>query len=218
MDPDGAFTGTDREAVRAAVAAVEKETGGEVVPYVVGRCGDYRAACWAAAALAASVAAGISALAHDLGGFWGGATLVWVALPVPLAALAAYALTAAWPALRRRLTPAAALDDRVEMRAAAAFLEAEVFATRDRTGVLIFLALLEHRVLILGDSGIAAKVDPAEWKAISDRLAAGIRRGEAAAALVEAIGACGRLLVERGVERRADDVDELHDRLRMKDD
>jgi putative membrane protein len=218
MNPGRAFTEADREAVRAAVAAVEKETGGEVVPYVVGRCGDYRAACWAAAALAAALAAGIAALAHDLGGFWGGSALVWVALPVPLAALAGYALTAASPGLRRRLTPAAALDDRVEMGAAAAFLEAEVFATRDRTGVLIFLALFEHRVLILGDSGIAAKVDPAEWKAISDRLAAGIRRGEAAPALVEAIGACGRLLVERGVERRADDVDELHDRLRMRDD
>lgn len=218
MDPERAFSAADREAVRAAVAAVETETGGEVVPYVVGRCGDYRAACWAAAALAAAIAAGLAALAHDLGGFWGGSALVWVALPVPLAALAGYALTAAWPALRRRLIPSAALDDEVEMRAAAAFLEAEAFATRDRTGVLIFLALFEHRVVILGDSGIAAKVEPGEWKAISDRLASGIRRGEAAPALVEAIRACGRLLVERRVERRPDDIAELPDELRMRDE
>jgi putative membrane protein len=218
VDPERAFTDADREAVRAAVAAAERETGGEVVPYVVGRCGEYRAACWAAAALAAAIAAGLAALGHDLGGFWGGSALVWVALPVPLAALAGYALTAAWPWLRRRLTPPAALDDRIEMRAAAAFLETEAFATRDRTGVLIFLALFERRVVILGDSGIAAKVAPAEWKAISDRLAAGIRRGEAAPALVEAIAACGRLLVERRVERRPDDRAELSDELRMRDE
>ena len=40
------FTGSDREAIRAAVAAAEELSGGEVVPYAVGRCGDYRAACW----------------------------------------------------------------------------------------------------------------------------------------------------------------------------
>jgi putative membrane protein len=218
MDPERVFGAAEREAVRAAVAAVEAETGGEVVTYVVGRCGGYRAACWAAAALAASFAAGVAGLAHDLGGVWGGSGLAWVALPVPLAALAGYALAAAWPWLRRRLTPPGALDDRVEMRAAAAFVEAETFATRDRTGVLIFLALFEHRVVILGDSGIAAKVAPAEWKAISDALAAGIRRGRAAPALVEAIAACGRLLVERRVERRPDDLAELPDHLRMRDE
>lgn len=217
-DPRRVFTDADREAIRAAVAAAEAGTGGEVVPYVIGRCGLYRGARWAAAALAAALAAGISGLAHDLGGFWGGAGMLWVALPVPAAALAGYALTAVWPGLARRLTPAGALDDRVEMRAAAAFVEEEVFATRDRTGALIFLALFERRVVILGDSGIDAKVEPAEWKAISDRLAAGIRRGAAAAALVEAIGACGRLLAERGVERRPDDVDELPDRLRIGDE
>jgi putative membrane protein len=104
------------------------------------------------------------------------------------------------------------------MRAAAAFLEAEVFATRDRTGVLIFLALFEHRVVVLADSGIAARVEPGAWKGISDRLAAGIREGRAAAALIEAIGACGRLLAERRVERRPDDVSELPDHLRTSHD
>jgi putative membrane protein len=212
------FTEADHEAIRAAVAAAEELSGGEVVPYAVGRCGDYRAACWAAAALVAALAAGISALVHDLGGFWGGSALVWVALPAPVAALAGFGLVAAWSGLRRRLTSAAALDDRVEMRAAAAFLEAEVFATRDRTGVLIFLALFEHRVVVLADSGIAARVEPGEWKGISDRLAAGIRDGRAAAALIEAIGACGRLLAERRVERRPDDVSELPDHLRTSHD
>lgn len=217
-DPSKLFTDADREAIRAAVAAAEAGTGGEVVPYVVGRCGVYRAARWAAAALAAAFAAGLAGLAHDLGGFWGGAGMVWVALPVPLAALAGYGLAAVWPWLARLLTPAGALDDRVEMRAAAAFVEEEVFATRDRTGVLIFLALFEHRVVILGDSGIVAKVDPGEWKSISDRLAAGIRAGRAAEALVEAIGGVGRLLADRGVERRHDDVDELPDKLRIGDE
>lgn len=215
-DPRRVFTDADREAIRAAVAAAEAGTGGEVVPYVIGRCGLYRGARWAAAALAAALAAGISGLAHDLGGFWGGAGMLWVALPVPAAALAGYALTAVWPGLARRLTPAGALDDRVEMRAAAAFLEEEVFATRDRTGALIFLALFERRVVILGDSGIAERIEPGEWKEMSDRLAAGIRRGRPAAALIEAIESCGQIL-ERHVERRDDDTDELSDALRLRD-
>ena len=38
--------------------------------------------------------------------------------------------------------------------AMAAFVEEEVFSTRDRTGILLFLSLFEHRVVVLGDSGI----------------------------------------------------------------
>lgn len=215
-DPRRFFSPADEEAVRAAVAAAEAETGGEVVPYVVGRSGEYRGTAWSVATVAAVTAAVAAALAHDLGGFWGGAGMLWSALPVALAALTGWWLVAAVPALRRRLTPASVLDEQVALRAAAAFVEEEVFGTRDRTGVLIFLSLLEHRVLILGDSGIDERIEPGEWKRISDRLAAGIRAGEPAAALVEAIAACGRIL-ERRVERREDDVDELSDALRLRD-
>lgn len=204
-----------QEAIRRAAAEAEKATGGEVVPYVVDRSDTYPGTHWALAAAGAVLAATAAAWLHGRLEVWGDVVL-WGALPALAGAVAGYAL--AWvPALRRWLTPADRMEERVELRAAAAFLEQEVFATRDRTGVLLFVSLFEHRVVVLADAGIHAKLEAGVWETVAADLAAGIKRGEPVAAMVEAIGACGRLLAEGGVERRPDDVDELSNELRIGD-
>ncbi|HEX4954857.1 MAG TPA: hypothetical protein VF017_15815 [Thermoanaerobaculia bacterium] len=212
------FSQADLERVHAATVEAEEGSGGEIVVYVVGRCDAYRGACWRAAAFAAVMAAAAAGLAHALGGYWGGWGPLWITLPVAGAATIAYAATATWPSLRRWLTHPESLERRVEHRAAAAFIEEEVFATVDRTGVLIFLALFEHRVLILPDKGIRARVAEEEWQAIARSIAAGIREGRAPEALIEAVGRCGRLLAASGVARRADDRDELSSQPRLRDE
>ena len=113
--------------------------------------------------------------------------------------------------------PADVLTRRVRRRAAVAFLDEEVFNTEDRTGILIFLSLFERRVVVLGDAGINSKVGEEEWAAITDAIAAGIHAGRPGEALVEGIGACGRLLARRGVEIQPDDRNELRDDLRRRD-
>jgi putative membrane protein len=164
------------------------------------------------------VAAAAAGSAHWLGGYWGGSAGLWMTVPVVLGAGLGYLLASWLPGLRRLLVPPAVLHSRVERRAALAFVTEEVFATRERTGILIFLALFERRVVVLADAGINAKVDQSEWDGIVAELRDGIRRGQPAAALVAAIGACGRLLHERKVEIRSDDTNELPDALRMADD
>ncbi|MDH3727358.1 MAG: hypothetical protein OER77_07485, partial [Myxococcales bacterium] len=99
----------------------------------------------------------------------------------------------------RRLIDDDALSSRVEGRAAEAFLEEQVFATSERTGVLIFVALFEHRVLVLADEGINERVDATAWDDISNELAFGIRRGTPAPALIRAVERCADLLSEHGV-------------------
>ena len=79
------------------------------------------------------------------------------------------------------------------------------------------LALFEHRALILADSGIHRKVEEDEWQALVTALVDGIRAERTVDALVETIGRCGDLLEERGVARRADDVDELANAPRLKE-
>jgi putative membrane protein len=90
-----------------------------------------------------------------------------------------------------------------------------VFATRDRTGILIFLSLLEHKVRVLGDSGINAKVQQSDWDGVTQLIVSGIRERRATDGLVAAIRECGRLLDAHGFRRRSDDKDELSDNLRM---
>ena len=102
-------------------------------------------------------------------------------------------------------------------RAAEAFVSEEVFNTRDRSGILIFLSLLEHRVMVVGDTGINARVKAQEWHAIVKTIVDGIVAGRPAEGLIEGIRQRGALLALKGVARRSDDRDELPDSLRMSD-
>ena len=106
---------------------------------------------------------------------------------------------------------------RLERRAAVAFVEEEVFATSERSGVLIFVGLFEHRVQILRDKAAQQRVPTDSWDDLASRLARDIRKGQAAAGLVQAIEDTGRLLELHGLVRRDDDVDELDDQLRLPD-
>jgi putative membrane protein len=213
---DRAFDQATRERIAAAVAAAEKATGAEIVPTVVAAADDYPEATWKAAAGGALLAVALAVVVHLWLGGWGGAPLGWSLLPGLLGA-AGGGLLAQWQPLRRLLVGVERLERRVRLAAEAAFLEHEVFATRDRTGVLVFVSLFEHRVVVLGDAGINARVPPERWQGIADAVALGIRQGRPGEALCEAIGSCGALLAARGVERRADDRNELPDVLRLGD-
>lgn len=211
------FSERDLETVTAAVGAAEERTGGELACVVVGRCDDYDGALWRGATLGALAGAVAAVLWRTWVESWGGQAL-WLGLPPLAGAAAGYLLVAASDPLRRLLAGAEALAGHVKRRAAAAFLEQEVFATRDRTGVLLFLAIFERRVEVVCDSGIRARVPEEDWGRIAGELAAGIRRGEPTAALLAAVEACGRLLEEHGVARRSDDRDELANAPRLYDE
>ncbi|MFN7960896.1 MAG: hypothetical protein U0002_06450 [Thermoanaerobaculia bacterium] len=206
------------EAIHRATLAAEEKSGGEIVAYVVGRASDYHEACWKAAALGALLSAALAGLLHELGEVWGGWGLAWITLPVLLGLAAGYLLAQASYPLRCWLTPRATQLRRVSQRATQAFLEEQVFATVDRTGVLIFLALLERRALVLADQGIAARVAQQEWDALAGGLARGAGRGRAAEALQAAVEQAGDLLARYGVERRVDDRDELPSQPRLRDE
>jgi putative membrane protein len=213
------FTDAELETIRQAVSEAERATAGEIVPFVVQRSGRYEFAVWRGAALGALLAAlgGLSVAATYSG--WG---LSWLYAAEGLLALVFVGavvgggLVAFVPALRRALAGAARLDENVGRRAAAAFLEEEVFNTRDRTGILLFVSLLEHRILVVGDAGINQKVGQEEWAEVVARIRRGIREKTLAAGLVDAVGLCGALLHRRGVEIRPDDTDELADGVRIR--
>ena len=209
------FTAADLESIRLATAASEQRTSGEIVPYIVERIDTHDEARWRAAALGALAAALIAGAVHTLSGFWGGAGVLWITLPTLAGASTGYAI-GGLGAIARRLVPTDTLDRLARLRAEAAFLEEEVFKTRDRTGILIFLALAEHRAVILADEGINQAVAAGLWDRVVTDLVAGIRAGRAPQALENAVIRCGEILAEHRVEPRPDDTDELDDRPRLR--
>ena len=205
------------EAIRAAVAEAEQKTSGEIVPYLVEESDGYPSALWKGTALGAFAGALVAEAIYFLGNFWGGMIPLWIALPAAAGGAVGFLLTAYVPAVKRWMAGDGLLDLRTRQRAEMAFLEEEVFRTRDRTGILLFLSMFEHRVVVIGDSGINQKVEQGQWDGIVKTVAAGIRAGRPGEALVEGIRQCGELLERHGVAIQPDDRDELSNELRRGD-
>jgi putative membrane protein len=212
------FSPADLKEIEAAVREAEGTTAGEIVPYVVSRSDHYEAAAWKGAALGAFLAVAAAATIYQLGGFWGGFLLAWILLPTLAGGAVGFAAIALFRPLRLWLAGPAAVDHHVRGRATAAFVENEVFRTKERTGILIFLSLFERRVIVLADSGINARVEQHEWEAVVADVVEGIRSGRPGQALATGIRRCGELLARRGVAVRPDDTDELPDQLRTREE
>jgi len=212
------FSDAELAAVSEATKSAEERTAGELVCVIVNRSDSYDDARWRAATLGALVGGLIAAYGLYATETWAATTFIWPALAPLIGAAAAWLLTASAPAIERELVGAEAMQQRVHNRAAAAFVSEEVFETRGRTGVLIFLSLFEHRVEILCDEGIRTRVPADAWRKITTQLAAGIGQGKAGESLVAAVEACGDLLAAHGVERSARDVNELSDEPRVLDE
>lgn len=210
----------DEDRVRAAIAAAEERTAGEIVPCIVPQSEDYEVAVWRGAALAVGLVLVAALLVFQFYAGWGLAWLYtgWgVALVVLAAGTAGALATAFLPPLKRLFAGVSRRDRAVHRRALEVFIEEEVFDTRDRTGILLFVSLFEHRIEVVGDAGINAQVDPDEWADVVARIRKGIKDKQLTDGVVDAIGQCGRLLERRGVEIQPDDENELSDRVRISD-
>jgi len=210
------FSEADREAIRVATTAAERETAGELVVYVTERCDPHSEVAWKAALIGGALGALCAAVAVWRFGGWGAPDYLWMLVGLQLGLVGGW-LASRFDGAARRLIDSDALDSRVEGRAAEAFLEEQVFATRNRTGIMVFVALFEHRVLILADEGIDEQVDAVAWEDISDELALGMRRGAPAPALIRAVGRCAGLLSAHGVTA-VDPANELSDEPRFRDE
>ncbi len=92
-------------------------------------------------------------------------------------------------------------------RARDVFAHLGMHQTRERHGVLIYLAVEERRFAIVGDEGIHARVGEAYWASVRDLLAERLRSqtpGEAIlAALAELVGALREHFPRRPGDRSA---------------
>lgn len=97
---------------------------------------------------------------------------------------------------------------KVHQRALRHFVEAGVYDTRDKTGILIFISEMERRVELIADRGINEKIEESKWKEIVDNIVDGIKQGKWEEHLVESIRMCGELL-EKHFPIKPDDTNEL---------
>lgn len=76
-------------------------------------------------------------------------------------------------------------------RAAEVFETLKMYQTKDRNGVLIYLAVADHKFAILGDAGINAVVPKDFWVKTKDIMEAHFRQGKFTEGLIEGIHQAG---------------------------
>ena len=80
--------------------------------------------------------------------------------------------------------------------------------TRDRTGVLLYIAERDRAIEVLGDAGIHANVPDGFWNGVVSRLSGTFKEGRFADGICTAVGEIGGHLT-RHFPPKADDTDEL---------
>lgn len=200
------FSAAEKETIRRAVAEAETRSSGEIVAMVVPESDPYREAELLGALFLSGLVAVVVAVAVRH-------VTIWTYIPlVCLLFVPALFLFRRFPRLKLSFAGAPRQGEAVRERALAAFYEKGLYRTREETGILIFISLLERKVWILGDRGINEKIDPGYWQSLAGELAAGLKSGRGAEALCRVIAGCGTELA-RHFPRRPDDVNELPDQI-----
>lgn len=202
----GVLGEADLRAIHDALAAVERRTVGEVLPVVLERSDPHPGARWLAAlsvALAGSVG-----LAPWLP--WDRPALLLLA-QVGLGLLGA-ACARLLPDFQRFFVSEARARALAEEQAFQEFHRYQLHTTEARTGVLLFVSLLERRAIVLADQGIAARVGPEHWAETNDLVLAGIRRGSLREGLLAGIRSAGEVLA-RDFPVEDGDRNEIPDRV-----
>jgi putative membrane protein len=191
----------DRKRVEAKIREVEARTAGEVVVAVVGQSSAYAGRRLVHALVFGVLAASVT---HHL---VPSLEVDWV-LVAHLAYVALAWLALGVSSVLRRLVPHDVRDGAVEERAARLFTERGVFDTRDHSGVLIMVSELEHKVVMLGDRGIHARIETDGWQRYVATIIAAIREGRPADGLCNVLDELGAVLAD-AFPRREDDENEL---------
>jgi putative membrane protein len=184
------ISANEKSEIERIIEQAEGGHRGEIVPMIVKSSDSYPAAHFRLALLFSFFSS--MALYHFPYPIDDPIWYLWVQVP---ACILGY-LLAYRPGFKRFFSTKAEMKEEVHQRALEAFVKTGVTQTKDRTGLLIFISMLEHRVELIADSGIHSKVDKDLWRQIVTGLSVHIKKGQLVAGLTSAINECGRVLNE----------------------
>lgn len=211
---DVKFSDQDLERIRQAVTQAERGTRGEIVPMIVPASARYREARYRMGlACAFLLLTGLLTVESEfLHWGWHAANAGWLLISVLAAYAAGYWLGTLKPVIRWGVSDQR-MAQKVMIRAQQAFIEHGLNRTELRTGVLILLSLLEHRVQVLADKAINDLVTSGTWEGIVKTIVDGIHAGRPTDAFCDAIAQCGTILKQVYPTPEGQNPNELANRL-----
>jgi uncharacterized membrane protein len=99
----------------------------------------------------------------------------------------------------------------IEKAAQKAFVRLGITHTKEHNGVLIFVVPGRKKFMVIGDSGIHAKVGQEFWEAVAGQLSGHFRKGDFTGGLVSAVDVIGEKLERHFPYDAASDVNGLPD-------
>ena len=215
-----AMTTEDREKVCRAIAAAEAKTSAEIVPVIATASGRYDRAEDVAGLWMSLIALAVTWTfwphkPHEHGS-WGD-TPAWTHFAVLAMSVvggflvgAIFASRVAW--LKRLFTPRTMMRDDVQSRARHVFFDSRIHHTQGRSGLLVYVSLLEHQAVVLADAAIVERLGQGDIDSLCQQLTDALRTGDLTTALCPTIANAGQKLAAI-LPRQADDSNELPDAL-----
>ncbi|MFZ5970091.1 MAG: TPM domain-containing protein [Bacteroidota bacterium] len=209
------FSQGDLDRIKAAVKEAESKISGEIVPVFVERSGHYAIATYRGALGAAALAFLLIVFFDRYVPTLAVYDPLLIFTLVLLAGSVGAMLVQWFDPVKKWMLSQEHLDQATRKKAETVFLEEEVFNTRQRTGILIFISFFEHEVIVMADKGISKEVDQKEWDNLVKIIIEHIRKGKIVEGMELAIKRSGEILLEKGFVITPDDVNELGDELRV---
>jgi putative membrane protein len=209
------FSTEDLERIKVAVRQAESKISGEIVPVFVEKSGFYSIANYRAAVVTCAL---VFLLVISFDRYMPALAIydpLLIFLSVVMFGLLGAMVCNYLDFVKRVFIPQQHLDRSTRQRAETAFLQEEVFNTRHRTGIMIFISFFEREVIVIADRGISKVVEQKEWDKMVQGIIQNIRMGKVVDGIEAAILRCGEILLEKGFLKTADDVNELKDDLRI---
>ncbi len=177
------FSAQDLDRIKAAVKQSEEQISGEIVPVFVERSGYYTIANYRGALVFAALAfLAIIGIDRYIPDRFASTFAIYdpliIFLIIIMAGMIGALATHNIGPLKRLMLSQTHMDQATRKRAENAFLQEEVFNTRHRTGIMIFVSFFEHEVMVMADRGISKVVEQKEWDKIVRNIIEKIRMGE----------------------------------------
>lgn len=199
----------DIQKISVAVGHAEEKTDGEIVPVIVQRSSTVRHV-----PLTLSLIILLMLVIAE----FPYADMLWVKPWIyawPFLIIAIYYISyaiAKIPWVQKILVPERDEVEQVHQRAHLEFYLNKINETKHRTGILIFISVMEKKAVILADEGISSKLPADVWNDVLAKLGEQLKKGNWGFGFTEAIESCGHHL-KTHFPRSADTTNELKNQL-----
>jgi putative membrane protein len=190
--------------ISAAIQRAEAATAGEIYVVVSGTSDDFRLVPVLWAAITAMLLPWPLLVLTDLS--------IGAILTAQVVLFVSLAIALSHNRIRPRLVPSGLIADASRQRAQALFMAHGVHLTENRTGILIYVAVIDRRVEILADATIHEKVGQAFWEELAQEVVTAGRHERWAEGVITAVHRAGSALALH-FPRGSQDRNELSDRV-----